>query len=92
MSNLKYYRVPDILDIMYQDIMSGIYFSNQYRNVSNRILISKCNIACDLLLKTVLTEDEIFKELDFPDKNSFKNSFRNFLGISPLEFRKRFGS
>lgn len=91
MNKFERYRVPDVLDILYDDIVSGLYFPINYGSVKNRILISKCNIACDLLINTLMSEEQIHKKLDFPDTESFKRSFEGFLGIKPFEFRKRFG-
>ncbi len=92
MNKFERYRVPDVLDILYDDIVSGLYFPITYGSVKNRILISKCNIACDLLINSLICEEQICENLDFPDIDGFRISFKNFLGINPEEFRKRYGS
>lgn len=91
MNKLERYRVPDVLDILYDDIVGGLYFPINYGSVKNRILISKCNIACDLLINSIISEDQISCDLDFPDLECFRISFKDFLGINPNEFRSRYG-
>jgi hypothetical protein len=92
MNKLERYRVPDVLDILYEDIVGGLYFPITFGSVKNRILISKCNIACDLLLNSSMCELQISEHLEFPDIESFRKSFSNFLGINPVEFRNRFAT
>lgn len=90
MNRFKKYRVPDVLDVLYADIVNGLYFPLPYGSVKNRILISKCNIACDLLINSLMSEDHISQHLDFNNLENFRISFKDFLGITPMEFRKRF--
>ena len=88
MNKTQYYRVPDVLDLIYQDIFYGLYFPCNQKN--NRILIGKCNLACELLLKTLQSEEEIVKNLDFLDIKQFREVFFKYISIEPLEFRKRY--
>lgn len=86
------YRVPDVLDSIYNDVVLGLY-SSDYRSIKeNRIRIAKCNIACDFLINSKNSEDEIVKLVDFPDIIIFRETFKNFLGVYPNEFRKRFST
>lgn len=89
MHNKPLYRVPDILDKIYQDIVWGLYSSDVK---SNRIIIAKCNLACDILVNTSCSESEIVDMVDLPSLNEFRKQFKNFTGIYPLEFRKRFSN
>lgn len=90
MNREKIYRVPDILDIIYEDVVLGLYTQSPGKTIGNRIKIAKFNLACDFLINTLIDEDEIVHKLDFSDTNEFRTNFENFLGISPLSFRKRF--
>lgn len=84
------YRVPDVLDRIYDDVVLGLYSPDYDKIKDNRIIIAKCNIACEYLLKGSRSEEEIVAIVDFPSVEIFRDTFRDFLGIYPLEFRDRF--
>ncbi len=90
MNNNERYIVPDIMDIIYEDVVSGLYSPTQFYKRKNRIKIFKCNICCELLLKSPLTEFEISERLNFPNIDTFQSTFFDYLGVYPDEFRKRF--
>ena len=84
------YRVPDIMDKIYNDVVLGLYspIINSIKN--DRIPIAKCNIACDLLLNSNYSEEFISSSIDIESLDDFDLLFKRYLGISPREFRKRF--
>ena len=90
MGKYKRYRIPDVLEMIYQDVFWGLYSTTDYKKIKNRIKIGKCNLACDMLINTDKSIENISSELDFPDVESFKYCFNDFLSIFPEEFRKRF--
>lgn len=87
MSRPSKYRVPDIIDVIYDDVVYGLY-SSAYKD--NRVLIAKINLACDFLMSTDLTEEEIVKKVDIYDIEIFREFFKIYLGITPHIFRERF--
>lgn len=89
MHNKPFYRVPDIIDKIYNDVMMGLY-SAEVRE--NRVVIAKCNLACDKLINSAQSENDIAEEVDFPSLKDFRTTFRGFTGISPEEFRRRFSN
>lgn len=85
------YRIPDVIDIICDDIINGFYFNTLHSSGKNRVKLKKCNIACDLLLNTNLSDKYISDNIGFPDTDTFRITFKSYLGIEPNEFRKRFG-
>ncbi len=81
------YRVPDILDVIYKDVVEGLYSQNINKN---RVVIAKCNLVCDYLLRSNYTEEEIAELVGFPEVEDLREVFKGFLNIYPGEFRKRF--
>lgn len=47
--------------------------------------------ACRLLLGTAMSIKEIAFRLNYGDASYFSNMFRRNLGMTPLEYRNRFG-
>lgn len=92
MSREKFYRVPDILDIIYEDVMCGLYSNSSKSQITNRIKISKFNLACDFLINSSIDEEEIVQRLDFNNIKEFRLVFEGYLGISPIKFRNRFNN
>ncbi len=84
------YRVPDILDIIYGDIVQGVYFNSLTPKTHNRIKLTKCNIACELLINSEQPEDVLIENVGFPSLLEFREVFKSYLGIYPDEFRRRF--
>lgn len=92
MNREKLYRVPDILDIIYEDVVSGLYSHSQKKSFNNRIKIAKFNLACDFLINSDINENEIVDKLDFTSISDFRILFKEYLGITPITFRKRFSN
>lgn len=92
MSREKFYRVPDILDIIYEDVIHGLYSPTSNYSVHNRIKVAKFNLACDILINTTDDEEKIVNKLGFSNINEFRVLFKNYLGISPEKFRGRFNN
>lgn len=82
--------VPDVLDVIYEDVVSGLYFPVLNTSFNRRIKLAKFNLACDFLINSQLFEDEIILKLDFSTVEEFRILFKKYLGISPLNFRDRF--
>lgn len=91
MNEAKSYRVPDVIDKIYNDIIYGLYSPLVGIPKENRTAIVKCNLACELLLKSDESENDIIQNLGFPSIEVFRDTFVSFLGILPLDFRDRFG-
>lgn len=91
MSGEVFFRVPDVIDKLFDDVVSGLYTPLNIKN-SNRILLAKLNLSCDLLVNTKLEESIICKKLDFDDLEIFRELFNKYLGILPNQFRERFGN
>lgn len=87
MSRSSKYRVPDIIDVIYNDVVYGLY-SSPYKD--NRVLIAKMNLACEFLMNSSLSEEEILDKIDLYDLELFREYFKIYLGITPIAFRKRF--
>lgn len=85
------YKVPDIIDCIYEDVVSYSFFNSLNPIRGNRVKMIKCNIACDLLLKSETTLEGIAELAGFPDTETLNSSLEEYLAISPLEFRRRFG-
>lgn len=92
MNREKVYRVPDILDIIYEDVLHGLYTTLPKPSMKRRIKLAKFNLACDLLINTKINEEEILKKLDFENIDEFRYLFKGYLGITPLKFRSRFSN
>ncbi|MGL1894113.1 MAG: hypothetical protein OCD02_20965 [Spirochaetaceae bacterium] len=90
MNKAKSYRVPDVIDKIYNDIVYGLFTPYVMISKKNRTSIIKCNLACEILLNSNNTEFNIVEKLDYPSVDVFRDSFKDFLGILPLEFRDRF--
>lgn len=84
------YRVPDVMDKIYKDVVLGLYSPIINSIKDDRISIAKCNIACDLLLNSNYGEKFISNAVDIEFIDDFYLLFKNYLGISPGEFRRRF--
>lgn len=91
MKHKPLYKVPDIIDFIYDDVMKGFYFNTLHPGKKNRVKLTKCNIACDYLMNTDIEIESIVEDLDFPDIETFTQIFKSYMGIEPKEFRKRFG-
>ncbi len=81
------YRVPDMLDKIYNDVVEGLYSKNIKKN---RVVIAKCNLVCDYLIKSNYSEEQITQLVDFPSVDELRKIFKSFLNIYPVEFRNRF--
>jgi YesN/AraC family two-component response regulator len=92
MNREKYYRVPDKIDIIYNDVILGLYSPLQDSAFKSRIEHTKFNIACDLLITTTMSEEEIVSEIELGDVVTFRSLFKNYLGLEPIDFRNRFSS
>lgn len=90
MNKNRVYRVPDVIDILYNDVVYGLYSPIRNNTKFSRILIAKCNLACEFLLNSTSTENEIAVKLDFKNVKDLRASFECFLGINPSDFRQRF--
>lgn len=91
MKHKPLYKIPDAIDMIYNDVVKGFYFDTLHPGKRNRVKLTKCNIACDYLMNTNISVQSISNEIDFPDVSSFIDTFKNYMGIEPEEFRKRFG-
>ncbi len=92
MSRDALYRVPDVIDVIYKDVVHGLYSPGLNIVKKNRIIIAKCNLACDFLINSPKSEEDISEDVDFVSIDEFRRVFKGFLGIFPLEFRKRFSN
>ena len=63
-------------------------FGMSYSEYVGRLRVDK---AKELLRRTRLTATEIARRVGIRDQSNFSKTFKRFEGLSPLEYRKRFG-
>lgn len=75
---------------------STYYFSNKFQkevgmSVNQYILSKRIETAQVLLQNPNLKINDIYTQLCFGSRNHFYTTFKTFTGVSPKEYRKRFG-
>jgi AraC-like DNA-binding protein len=92
LSSLRY-SFPDIHTVASKLNMSSRTLQRQLSNekTSYKILLqdTRINLAKQLLTKSVFTISEISYMLGYSDLGNFSRSFKNYMSISPQDYRKR---